>query len=142
MKGKYIISAVVIIAITVIYVLWKNGAIDPNKTKINDDVYLVKEKGSYSIYCEQKAQGLKRTYSVNEVIATNVDSVIVSYKYGTLFHGYNNESDQFEWFYIDVSAVKNVHEGFASVIDATSSTMGEVYLDSILTADEMWNKNN
>ena len=142
MKGKYIISAVVIIAIAVIYVLWKNGTIDPNKTKINDDVYLVKEKGAFSIYCEQKIRGLKQTYDVNEIIATNVDSIIVSYKYGTLFHGYNNSSDKFEWFYIDVSPVKNIHEGFTSVIDATSSTMGEVYLDSIMTTDEMWNKNN
>ncbi|MDT8410963.1 MAG: hypothetical protein RQ875_00755 [Vicingaceae bacterium] len=142
MKEKKIILIVVTIIITVVYVFWKNVSVDPNKTKINDDVFLVKENGTYNIYCKQNTYGLKRSYDVQEKIASNVDSIIISYKYGTLFHGFNNSNNNYEWFYIDVSSVKNVHEGFISVVDATSSTIGEVYLDSIMTADETWNKYN
>lgn len=57
-----------------------------------------------------------------------------------MFHGQNNASKKFEWFYIDVSEIKNVHEGFENIKNATSSTMGEAYMDSVMTADETWAK--
>ena len=126
---KYVVVLAFSIILVIVYELWKNGGLDPNKTKINDEVYLVKENNSYSIYCEQKKTQI--------LVSSKVDSVIVSYKYGTLLHGLNNSKNKFEWIYIDVSDVKNVHYGFTNVFEATSSTMGESYVDSVLTSSEI-----
>ena len=141
MKWTKIITAVFIISLVVIYVLFSDGTLDPNKTEINEDVYLVKEHGYYSVYCDQCAKRF-RSGTSDKRIATGIDSMIVSNKYGTIFHGYNNSTKKMEWFYIDVSPVKNVHHDFKDIRDATLSTMGQIYLDSIMTADEIWTKNS
>lgn len=136
MKRKYIISILTFIATIIFYLFWANGTIDPKKRQINDGVFLEKNKSSYSIYCEQPRL---RYGTYNKLIATTVDSIIVSYKYGTLFRGFNS-NNEIEWFYVDNSAVKNIHSGFININDATSSTMGEHYIDSIITVDKIWSK--
>ena len=141
MKGIKILAAVFLTSIVLIYILFSDGTIDPNKTRINEAVYLVRENAYYSIYCEQSGNGIKSgTYL--KLIATKLDSIIVSHKYGTLFHGYNHSTGKMEWFYIDMSPVKNVHTGFTNIQDATSSTMGEIYLDSVLTPGKVWKRYN
>ncbi len=138
MKGTKIIIVAAAIAIATIYVLWKEGSFDPNKTRINEGVYLVRENGAYSIYCVKRTRGLIRYYDEQKLIACDIDSIVISDRYGTVFHGRSNSTNNFEWFYIDVSDVKNVHEGFENFKDATSSTIGESYIDSVMTPDETW----
>ena len=121
--------------------LWSNGTINPNKTKINEDVYLVKENKSFSIYCVQTGVGYYSRRGYQELVASKVDSIIISYKYGTAFHGLNNLNNKFEWFYINVSRVKNISNGFKNAQEVTV-IIGESYLDSIMSADETWNKFN
>lgn len=136
MKTKYLISILTFLAILILYIFWTKGTIDPNKREINNEVFLAKKENSFSIYCLQPRL---RYGNYNKLIATSVDSIIVSYKYGTLFRGINSNNHA-EWFYIDTSPVKNIHSGFANIKEATSSTMGEHYIDSIISAEKVWAK--
>lgn len=141
MNIKNILAIAGFIGFVVLYVNWGNGTLDPNKTEINDEVYLVKEDASYSIYCPQNGKGFQRnTYTKH--VAYDVDSIIISWKYGTLFHGRKPSNKDYAWFYIDVSHTKNIYDGYTSVEEATASTMGSAYIDSIQTAEETWIKFN
>jgi hypothetical protein len=140
MKIKRIITIGISLTLGLIYILWNNGTINPNKTKVNEDVYLIREKAGFSVKYRTK-EFSKQT---DKTIAKSVDSLIISYKFGTMVHGFGNSDKVRSWYYIDTSHGKNVYGGFSNseFRNKEIETIGRTYLDSIFSAQEIWEKYN
>jgi hypothetical protein len=94
MNKKTIISILFFVTFIIIFVSWNNGALDSKKFKISDDVFLVQNNPEdYSIYCNK------------ELIASSVDSIILTPRYGTMLYGIGEQKTSKEWHYIDASPV-------------------------------------
>ena len=119
-----------------VYILWDNGTLNPNKIKISDDVYLVQDNSkSFLIYCELRGQKL---------IARSVDSIILTPRYGTMLYGIEKGKDIPKWYYIDASSSKKIYGGWTDSIFRNEQiiTIGHQYLNSVKTPNEIWNNNN
>lgn len=136
MNKKTIIPILIFVVIALIYIFWNNGALNPNKSEISDDVYLVKDNHkNFSIYCEIRGQKL---------IASSVDSIILTPRYGTMIYGIGRNKINKEWYYIDASSTKNIHGGWTDSTFRNESivTIGRNFLNSVKTPNEIWNNNN
>ena len=67
-------------------------------------VYLVKNaSGKYSVYCNVARKQV--------IIATSIDSIILTPRYGTILYGNRKNKKIKQWHYIDVSSSKNIYGG-------------------------------
>lgn len=136
MKSKTIFRIIIPIIISGILILWSNGALNPNKTRISDDVYLEHNSDEdYTIYC--------RIGGKQKIIATSVDSIILTPKYGTMIFGIGKKKKVKQWHYIDASSSKNIYGGWNDSIFRNESivTIGREFLNSVNTSKEIWDKN-
>ncbi len=138
MTSKKIATTTLTILSIVIYTLWETGPLNPNKTSINKGVYMTKDNSNYSIVIPSNQRR-----SINDIlVASNVDSLIISYKYGTMIYGISEYGVKKQWFYIDASSTKNTYGGFSNEEFRKNEiiTIGEIYLDSIQSSEEIWRK--
>lgn len=112
--------------ISLVYFLFFKGRIT-----INKDVELKYKENIFSIYC-----------NADRLVATEVDSIIVAHKYGTMIFGIGQKSKIKQWIYIDGSNKKNIYDGYSpnEFREKIIYTIGEKYLDSIVTTNELWIK--
>ncbi len=139
MKIKKIFIFLIAVVISVTYVLWTDGSLNPNKKEINDYVYLEKlSDNTFSLTCKF-GSGPKKVGSM-------VDSVIVTPKYGTVFYGMGINGSKKQWYYIDASkpGFNKVHGGWNDLEfrkDEVELLVGKQFLDSVHTAYNTWNNN-
>ncbi len=73
-----ILPFVSVIPISIVFVLWQDGTIDPNKKRVSNGVYLLKNEN----------KSFTALYGRNQnLIAFEVDSLIISKKFGTMIYG-------------------------------------------------------
>lgn len=139
----HIFVSIALVTLMILVRLWVNGVIDPNKTEINEGVFLVKEKGKYSIYYRvitNSRVGSGGEY--NQRVAVDVDSIIVSESYGTLVRGLNISKNQREWYFLSPMGDKIEVEHYTSIHEASKNEIGVFEKESAISPVEAWKKFN
>jgi len=129
-KSKRLLSILIAPIVVVIYLL-SNTELNSNILRINN-WSLVKKDNSFEAY-----------HSNNVLIAKNIDSIIVTPRYGSMIYGSKTGNEKL-WYYIDVSSSINVYGGYSDkdFRDNQIVTIGRAFLDSVKTPQEIWARNN
>ena len=92
-------GTIIFIIAFAIYFLWETGSIGPNKTSLNNGLTLVKEETSFSIGVpSNKRRDFRARY-----LFSNVDSIILTRKYGSMVYASKGDDIEKKWYYIDAS---------------------------------------
>lgn len=126
-----ILSFSVIIIISTVFVLWQDGTLDPNKKKIAKGLYIKKnENNTFTALYGNKQR----------LVAYNVDSIIISNRYGTMVHGIGEDETIKFWYYVNTS--NDLFGGWNDSIFREEGilSIGRKYLDSVQISQDIWNE--
>ena len=125
----------------VIMLLYFSCGIDSNKK--NNGFLIEKNRDNYSIKVLARKNSLKGPKSFKKLLVQNADSIISSYKYGTMIYGTNPENSKEGWFYIDASSPANFSGEYSDEVFRKEEiiTIGKSYLDSVKTIEQYLSKN-
>ncbi len=120
------------------YFFWNTTPLNPHIVRIHKQLYLEKQQDEYAAF--YTASGY-RGQTRKKVIATRIDSVIISHKYGTMIYGEDAQREK-GWFYVDVSPSTNVYGGYSDAEFRKNNieSIGRIYLDSVCTPQVIWER--